>query len=158
VELASPGDDLGTQSSLLISPQIFHDFLLPEYKRLFELYKKNGVLINFHCCGHVEPLLDIFTEIGVDILNPVQATANNLRSVRERTRGKITLCGGISTHRLMLDSVDDIENMVKRTMALLGADGGYICTPDQHMPFEKDKLDALIQTVEEYGKYPINIQ
>jgi hypothetical protein len=28
------------------------------------------VLINFHSCGHIMPLLDTFMALGVDILNP----------------------------------------------------------------------------------------
>jgi len=156
VEMTFMGDDLGAQSSLLLSPATVDEFLLPEYRRIFDLYKSNGVLINFHSCGHVEPLLGMLMELGADIINPVQATANNLQSVREVTQGKMSLCGGISTHLLMISSIEEIVKMTKETLYMLGAKGGYICTPDQHMPFEKEKVDAFIQTVEEYGRYPIS--
>ena len=156
VELAFLGDDLGTQSSLLLSPKIIDEFLLPEYRRIFDLYKQNGVLINFHSCGHIEPLLHMLMELGADIINPVQATANNLRNMREVTQGRMTLCGGISSHLLMEGSIDEIIRTTKQTMYMLGAEGGYICTSDQHMPFEKEKIDAFIHTVEEYGRFPLS--
>lgn len=67
VEMVTMSDDLGTQHGLLLSPTLIHDFLLPEYKRLFDLYKSKGVLVNFHSCGYIEPILDVFMDLGVVI-------------------------------------------------------------------------------------------
>ena len=45
VELVGLSDDLGTQCGLLLSPALISDFLEPEYRRLFALYRPRGVLI-----------------------------------------------------------------------------------------------------------------
>lgn len=156
IELADFGDDLGTQHSLLLSPAIIREFLVPEYQRLISLYKSRGVLINFHSCGHIEPLLDLFIELGVDILNPIQATANDLSTVREKTRGRMALMGGVSSALLMMASPEEIQAETIRVMELLGRDGGYLCCADQYMPFPPENLEALYRTVEQYGKYPLD--
>ena len=153
VEVVSLGDDMGTQYSLLFSREIFDRFLRPEYERLFSFYHDRGVLINFHSCGHIEPLLDTFIELGVDILNPVQATANNLARVIEKTHGKMALQGGISTALLMDGPTEAIRATVRDTIALLGKDSGYFCVPDQVLPFPQEHLDALWDAVREFGRY-----
>ncbi|MBQ4152887.1 MAG: hypothetical protein IJD11_00905, partial [Oscillospiraceae bacterium] len=101
VEMVSMSDDMGTQHSLLFSPQIFNEFFLPEYRRIFDFYKSHGVLIGFHSCGHIEPLLETFIDLGVNVLNPVQATANDLKNVRKITKGRMAVLGGISSGLVM---------------------------------------------------------
>jgi uroporphyrinogen decarboxylase len=150
VEMVNLGDDMGAQCSLLFSKKIFDRFFYPEYKRLFDFYKSKGVMINFHSCGHIEPLLDTFIELGVDILNPVQATANDLKKVFEKTHGKMALCGAISTGLLMDGTPEMIRRTVRETIELLGSDGGYFCTPDQYMPIPPENLAVLRETVYEF--------
>ncbi|MCL2351360.1 MAG: hypothetical protein FWC55_02390 [Firmicutes bacterium] len=156
IELAALGDDLGTQCGPLLGPEIFGEFLLPEYRRLFGFYKSRNILINFHSCGHIEPLLEDFIALGADVLNPVQATANDLRRVREITEGKMALAGGVSTGLIMEGPTERIRRTVKDTIYLLGRNGGYFCQPDQGMPFPRENIEAFYQAVEEYGRYPLN--
>ena len=147
VEAVNMGDDLGTQRSLLLGADLLYEFFVPEYKRLFDLYKKHGVIINFHSCGHIEPVLDMFVELGADVLNPVQATANNLENVRRATQNKIALCGGVSTEIIMKGPAEAIESEVKKAINLLGKNGGYFCAPDQGMPFPEEHINAFYRAV-----------
>lgn len=153
VEMVYLSDDLGTQHSLLLSPAMIREFLLPEYRRLFQFYKERGVLIHFHSCGHIEPLLETFIELGVDILNPVQATANNLEHVIRVTEGKMCIDGAIPTALLMEGPPDKIRQTVRETIGLLGRKGGYFCCPDQSMPVPEENLAALSEAVRQYGGY-----
>lgn len=155
VEMVNMGDDLGTQNSLLIGKETLRDFFVPEYKRLFELYKARNVIINFHSCGHIEPLLDLLLELGVDILNPIQATANDLQQVRRMTDRKMTIQGGVSTSLILHGPVEAIDTAVKEAILLLGQNGGYFCAPDQEMPFAEAHLAAFHEAVKRYGTYPL---
>lgn len=155
IESARLGDDLGTQTGLILSPDIINEFCLPEYKRLFEFYKKHNVVINFHSCGHIEPILGMFMSLGVDILNPIQSTANNLSIVRQKTQGKMSLEGGISTKTLMEGSISEIKYEVRNTIKILGENGGYFCAPDQEMPFPEESYKAYKEALNEYGRYPL---
>ena len=154
VEMAAFSDDLGSQHGLLIGKDTLYEFLVPEYKRLFELYKKHNVLINFHSCGHVEPILDMFIELGVNILNPVQATANNLVKVKEKADFKMSLLGGVSSDIVMKGPVSAIDAAVKNAIRVLGKNGGYFCWPDQDMPTPQEHWDAFYAAREKYAKYP----
>lgn len=154
VEMVELGDDLGTQQSLILSPQIMESFLVPEYRRLFDFYRERNILIGFHTCGHVEPVLEMLIGLGVDVLNPVQATANNLEHVIRKTHGKMALSGGISTGLIIEGPEERIREEVKRVIGILGRDGGYFCGPDQGMPFPERHIEALREAVEEFGRYP----
>jgi len=155
VEIVNCGDDLGTQSGLLLSPKIVAEFLVPEYRRLYDLYKRHGVLINFHSCGHITPLLEVFMGLGINILNPIQATANDLGEVRRITQGRMALQGGISSGLVMDGPVDVIRDEVARRIGQLGREGGYFCAPDQGMPWPPAHIAALEQAVDEFGVYPL---
>jgi len=156
IEVAGLGDDLGTQQSLLMGADVLREFFYPEYKRLFDLYKRHGVIRSFHSCGHVEPVLPMFMELGVDCLNPVQATANNLAKIRAITDGKMALQGGVSTGLVMKGPVSEIEAAVRDAMRLLGKNGGYFCNPDQGMPFPHEHYAAFHDAVARHGKYPLD--
>jgi len=147
VEIVGMGDDLGTQHGLLIGRNLLEEFFVPEYKRLFGLYKKHGVLVNFHSCGHVEPILDMFVGLGVDVLNPVQASANDL----SKFKGRIAVAGGIPTALIMTGTEAEIEAAVRDTIGLFGRNGGYFCAPDQGMPFPEKNIAAFHAAVEKYG-------
>lgn len=156
VEMVGMGDDLGTQRGPLISPELIREFFVPEYRRLFEFYKEEGVLIGFHSCGHVTPILEIFMELGVDVLNPVQASANDLEEMRRRTQGKMALQGGVSSGRIVSGPVEAIRAEVKERLWQLGRNGGYFCGPDQGMPWPEEHIEALHRAVEELGVYPLS--
>jgi len=156
VEMVSMGDDLGTQNGLLLSPEIIHEFLVPEYRRLFELYKQHGVIINFHSCGNITPILDMFIDLGVDILNPIQATANDLGELRRITQGRMALQGGVSSATIVSGPVEAIRKEVARRIWQLGRDGGYFCGPDQGMPWPVEHIQAMNVAVKEFGQYPLN--
>ena len=155
VETVNMSDDLGTQNSLLMGIDLLYEFFVPEYKRLFDLYKKHGVIVNFHSCGHIEPVIGMFMELGVDCLNPVQVTANNIVKVREATMGKIALTGGVSNVIVMNGDEKEIESAVRDTIRLLGKNGGYFCQPDQYMPFSDRSIEVFDEAVAKYGVYPV---
>jgi uroporphyrinogen decarboxylase len=155
VEYVHLGDDLGTQRGPLLGPRIVGEFLVPEYRRLFDLYRGRGVLVGFHSCGDVGSVIDVFLDLGVDVLDPVQATANDLEALRRRTQGRMALEGGVSSRTIYEGPPERIVAEVRRRLWQLGREGGYFCGPDQGLPFPQAHLDALHRAVEEHGRYPL---
>ena len=155
VEFVAPNDDMGAQTGPLLGPDIVDEFLMPEYERLFEVYRKGGVMIRFHSCGNVEWMLERFMKLGVDVLHPVQATANDLTRVREATQGRMALEGGVSTVTIMKGPAEAIEREVRERLWQLGREGGYFCAADQCLPFPEEHIGALRKAVGKYGRYPL---
>jgi len=158
IEFAGLGDDLGTQIGALLGPKVLYEFLVPEYKRLFDLYKEKNIIVGFHSCGNIESVIETFMELGVDVLNPVQATANDLDYIRSITEGKMALQGGVSSAVVMEGPIDRIVGEVRKRMCQLGKNGGYFCCPDQGMPFPKEHIEAVYNAVDIYGRYPLDVR
>ncbi len=147
VEWATLGDDLGSQRGLLFGRRILEEFFAPEYRRLLGFYKQHGVRISFHSCGKIEDALDLFLELGVDVLNPVQASANDLPLVRARTAGRMTLMGAVPSHVVLEGPPERIRAEVAEKIAQLWEGGGYICTPDQGLPFPQEHVRIFNEAV-----------
>jgi uroporphyrinogen decarboxylase len=157
VDLFHLMDDLGGQRSLLMAPDTWRDVYKPELARLVRVLKDAGKLVYFHCCGHVMPLVGDLVEIGIDILNPVQARANDLEALGRQYGGRIAFEGGVDTqHTLMRGSPEDVRREVRlRLRQLAHSRGGLILAPDQTMPFPAANLRALFDEVRGSGVYPL---
>ncbi len=155
VELVSLSDDLGMQTGPLLTPHLVQEFLVPEYRRLFAFHKSHRVLVRFHSCGHVVHLLETFIDLGVDILNPIQATANDLEELRRITQGHLALEGGLNSEVIVAGPPQRIRRLVRRRLWQLGRNGGYFCQADQGMPWSPEHIEAAKEAVAEYGTYPL---
>jgi len=155
VEIVLCSDDLGTQSGPLLGPDVVEEFLVPEYRRLFDLYRSRNVMILFHTCGRIDTVVEPMMRLGVDILNPVQATANDLDAIREKTAGRMCLQGGISSRVVYEGPPERIVREVRKRMWQLGRHGGYFCCPDQGLPYPAEHTAAMHRAIAEYGSYPL---
>lgn len=126
------GSDIGTQNSLYIGPDMFRRLFWPDYKRLCSQAKEYGLKVLYHTCGAVSGIIPDLIEAGVDILDPLQATATNMAPAQLAAafKGKICFHGGISTQRtLPFGTVDEVREETKRVIETLGP-LGYVATPD----------------------------
>ena len=68
------GDDFGTQTSLIMAPELFRSQLKTIYKRIIDQFKakKPDIIPMLHCDGAVSELLNDIHELGFEVFNPVQ--------------------------------------------------------------------------------------
>ncbi|MBN1346332.1 MAG: hypothetical protein JXQ73_26830 [Phycisphaerae bacterium] len=85
VDAVTFGDDYGTQSALLMSPTDWRRFFRPRYQRLFDLVRRAGKDVFFHCCGKIDPLLQDFRDLGAKTIWP-QLPAFDLRNLARQCR------------------------------------------------------------------------
>ncbi len=147
-------EDLGTQRALMMSPQLFREFFLPEYAYIFENVLREGKMVFFHSCGQVEEIARDLADVGITILDPVQSRANDLRQLKAETVGRMALHGAIDTAVLAQGTPADVQAEVVRVMEILKPGGGWVCAPDQSIPgIPKENMVALWQTAREVGRY-----
>ncbi len=131
VDIVKIGDDLGTQQSLLMSPDMYRRVLKPIHADWIEFIKaRTDAKLMFHTDGDVFPLIDDFVEMGIDILNPIQTSAgkmSDLEALRDRYGSQIVFCGAIDTQRILpLGTPAEIRAEVRRVIDILGPGGGYM--------------------------------
>jgi uroporphyrinogen decarboxylase len=162
VDIIKIGDDLGTQESLLMSPEMYRRILKPihaDYIRFIR--ERTPAKVFFHTDGDMFPLIDDFVEMGIDILNPIQTSAgkmSDLKELKARWGDRLTFCGGIDTQRILpTGTPDDVRAEVRRVIGILGPGGGYMVssvhTVMNDVPAEN--VLAMVDAVQEYGVYPI---
>ncbi len=125
-------DDLGTQDSLLFSPEMIHDRVLPLQKRLINHIKTvlPDVKVMFHSDGAIFGLIPDLIDIGVDILNPVQFTAagmNLMRLKKEFGKDLVFWGGGVDTQdTLPHGTPEQVADEVKKNIEILAPGGGFV--------------------------------
>lgn len=162
VDIIKIGDDLGSQSSLMISPKMYRAILKPIHADLISFIKaRTKAKIFFHSDGDVATLIDDFIEIGVDILNPIQTSAgsmSDLFALKKRFGDNIVFCGGIDTQRILpFGTPAEVREEVRRVIEILGPGGGSMIgavhTIMNDVPAEN--VLAMVDAVEEFGRYPL---
>lgn len=125
-------DDLGTQESLLISPDTYRERIKPQHKRMFDFIHKNypEVKVLYHSCGAVFDLIPDFIEIGVDALNPVQISALGMSPKRlvEAYGKDITFWGGgVDTQATLVNATpEQVAKEVESNLDEFTKGAGYI--------------------------------
>lgn len=162
LDIIKIGDDLGTQESLLISPQMYRELLKPIHADFIQFIKeRTDAKVFFHTDGDVFPLIGDFSEIGIDILNPIQTSAGrmaNLKQLKSDYGDKIVFCGGIDTHHILPSGTPgEVAKEVKRVIDILGPGGGYLVSAVHTIMNDvpPENVLAMVDSAVEYGRYPL---
>lgn len=136
-------DDLGTGQSLIFSPSIYEKYFYPLHKKMAELCHRYGALAHLHSHGHIQDLMDMIVDTGIDIINPIgPSDHNDLEYFKKRWGDKICLHGGIST-RIMDMTEDEIREHTDHVLEI-GLPGGRFIPRTESgippMPYEKMKF------------------
>ncbi len=76
IEYQWVGDDWGLQTAPFLPPRMMEESIVPRFKKIIDFIKsKTDAKVIYHSCGITYDLLPYFLEMGVDIIQPVQANA-----------------------------------------------------------------------------------
>ncbi len=158
VDIIKIGDDLGTQENLLISPDMYREFLKPCHRRLIEAIRRHSsAKVFFHTDGDVFSLIEDFIEIGVDVLNPIQTSAgrmSDLPALKKQFGDRIVFCGAVDTqHVLPHGTTADVQAETRRVCSILGEGGGYMVASVHTIMNEvpPENILAMVDAVQEMG-------
>jgi uroporphyrinogen decarboxylase len=152
------GEDLGSQTSTLISPEDWRIRFKPRHRRMIEKLRKekHDLIVIMHSDGAVAPLIDDFIEIGVDVYNPVQPNVpgSDPQELKDRYGEKICFFGGIDQQALLPSGdLKKIRADIQERIAILGKDKGYLLAPAHILQpdVSPETIEAVIQAVFETG-------
>ena len=129
-------DDIASQDNLLISPDMYEQFIQPFHQKLIDIAGEYGKPVMMHCCGAVYPLIPRLIDMGLRILNPIQPKARNMNpeKLNEEFGGQIAFHGGIDVQQFMQQaSPQQVREKVEYVSNLLGSNGGYILSGSHHL-------------------------
>lgn len=129
-------DDVATQNSLMVSKKMWRDYIRPCHARIIEVARRYGKPVMYHCDGALYPLLPEMIDMGIDVLNPVQADAKGMdpATLKAEFGERISFHGGIDIIKtLPRGTVDDVRHEVSERIRVLGERGGYIMASSHHI-------------------------
>ena len=134
------GDDAGTQANMMMSPALWREIIKPGLKQIFDTIRAQNMIVAFHSCGAVRPIIGDLVDIGMDVLNPIQSTCPGMEALelKKEYGDKIAFMGGVDTQGLLPKGTS--EEVYKATITLIEGmttdGGGYILAASHTVPPE----------------------
>lgn len=143
--------DIGTQRSLMISPEQFRRYIKPLFRDVFGAVKAGGAHVVLSSDGCLLEIIDDLVECGVDMHDP-QLRANTLAGIARAYKGK--MCVNLDLDRQMFPfcSPGDIREQVRRAVGTLAEpEGGLMimaAVSGHDVPLRN--IAAICESLEEY--------
>lgn len=130
-------EDIAMQKSLFVSKALFREFFDAPHRTLFSEIKKRfpNVKVFYHSCGAVSEMIPDILDWGVDVLNPLQGTAEgmDLQKIKRQYGKDVVFHGGIDIQKTMIGTAEDVRREVRERIDVLADGGGYILAPTNHI-------------------------
>lgn len=152
IDIFQMADDLASQSSLLISVDMYKEMIKPFHIELIQYAQQfTKAKIFYHSCGAIEPLIDELIDNGVSILNPVQVSAEGMDTayLKKRYGKHLTFWGGIDTLEVLCHgTTDQVRDEVKKRIHDLAVNGGYVLGPVHNIQSDvpPENVEMMYQT------------
>ncbi len=138
------------QHTIMMSEELYRTWLLPRLKRIISAAKaiKPDILIIYHSCGFVEPMIPYLIEAGVDILNPIQPESMNFAEIKRKFGDKISFHGTIGTQTTMpFGTPEEVREAVFKNLRIAGENGGLLVAPT-HMLEPEVPVENIVAYIE----------
>ena len=147
-------DDFGTQTSSFLSPQMFEEFIVPAYQKVYGYFKENGCIIVHHSDTYIANLVPSLIKMGIDIHQGTIHT-NNVPELVKKYGGQISFMGGLDSS--IVDVIDwsheKITAEIEKICSQIPPKYFIPCTsmggPDCSYP---GVYDAVCEEIEKYNK------
>jgi len=146
-------DDWGCQRGLLMNPDDWRKFYKPSYETMFRRARDRGVHVWMHLCGNIIAILPDLIDIGLNVLNPVQPQAMDVRYLSREFGGKVCFFGGVDVQGTLIHGTPtDVKKEVHELVRLFGGfNGGYIGSTS-HTIMPETPLNNVIALYEAFAE------
>ncbi len=147
IQVTTSGDDFGTQSAPLLSPECFREMVVPWYRQRISQTKSLTDADYFHhTCGSVYRLLDDICGMGVDILNPIQPGAADMEPERLKNGygSRLIFWGGMDEQFLLTKGTEaEVFDEVRRTAGILSCGSRFVAAPSHNIQVDVPPLNVV---------------
>ena len=152
VDMVWTGDDVGTQRGMLLSPDIWRQFLKPRMSHFIRALKEINpeVKVAYHSDGDIRQIIPELIEIGLDVLNPVQPACMDPAKLKEEYGDRLCFWGSIDEqHTLPYGSPRDVKNEVIKRLETIGKNGGLIIGPAHRVQLDTplENFWTMVKTI-----------
>ena len=149
------GDDIAFRTASYVSPRVFRELFLPNYRHVVEQITKPWI---FHSDGNLMPILDDLLDLGMNGLHPIEPGAMDLAMLKRRYGRRLCLCGHINVDTLSRGTPQEVDQLVKDAIEVAAPGGGYIAGSSNSIAFycQPENVRAMQRAIRKYGCYPMH--
>lgn len=148
------GDDVAGQNSMIISPEMWRELIKKPLRDLFDIGKRAGLYVAYHCCGALRPIIPDLIEMGLDVLNPVQCLCPDMEplDLKREFGDQLAFMGGLDTQELMpRGTTADVHRETRRLIDGMTSDGGGFILAATHTLPPETPLENIFALYEALG-------
>jgi uroporphyrinogen decarboxylase len=159
IEIIVVGDDIATNSGLLMSPDMYREFVLPYFRNLIRNLKSMDLLVIKHSDGDLRAVLADLVDTGIDCIDPIDPLGHmDMAAVKAEFGDRIALKGNIDCVSTLVDK--DVSDVVAETRQCIldgGRNGGLVISSSNsiHSGINPRNYKAFLDAVKTYGNYPV---
>jgi len=148
------GDDVATIKDLFISPKAYKELLAPFHAQLAKTALENGAIVEMHCCGKCDALVEQWVEMGITAWQPAQPV-NDLLGIKEKYAGKFVINGAWDTKGpggMSGASEEVVRQSVRDTIDTYAPGGGFVFWDGALTGGDFQKFEWTADEAKKYGK------
>lgn len=126
------GDDIGMQHSIMMSEELYCTWLKPRLAKVIKAARNINpdIIVFYHSCGFVTPMIPHLIDAGIDVLNPVQPECMDFAEIHSMFGDRLSFHGTIGTQTTMpFGTPDDVRREVFKNLEIAGDRGGLFVGP-----------------------------
>jgi hypothetical protein len=134
LDFGSWWEDMAYRGGPLISPEMFHRFLVPRYKKITNRLRDYGITYHYlDCDGDITMLIKGWEEAGINVMFPVEVHAgSDPVKIRKEFGQGVRMMGGVDKMKL-IEGKASIDAEIAKLKPLV-AEGGFIPHVDHRVP------------------------
>lgn len=159
IDMVFTADDIGHQDGLLLSLDMWEEFIKPYHVRINDMIHNMGAKVIYHTDGAISEAVPGLMDMGIDVLQALQFSAANMDPRDPKDKHGETLCfeGGMCVQKILpYGSIDEVREECRRLISILGKNGGYLCGPSHFIQAGTPAENIAAYFDEAIGFYPIS--
>lgn len=162
IEVIVLGDDIANNNSLLMSPQMYREMVLPHFTKLVQHAKKLGMKVIKHSDGDLNAIVEDLIGAGIDCLDPIDKRGHmNMRELKKQYGTQIAFKGNVDCVETLVDKpLSAVRKETAQALLEGGQGGGLIISSSNsiHTGINAENWRYFLEIRKELGKYPLDIE
>lgn len=120
------GDDMGFETSTVVSPHFLRQHVLPWHKKAATLAHQHGLLYLLHACGNVEGIMsDLIDDVGIDAKHSFEDAVTPVGEFKRKYGQRIAVLGGVDVDALCRLPEEELRRYVRGVIEACAPGGRF---------------------------------
>jgi len=160
-DIIHTGDDMADNRGPFVSPKHFKELVYPKFKKIVSNFKDTGAYYIKHTDGNIWSIIDMLVDSGIDMLDPIDPVAGmDIGKVKRKYGNKIGIKGNVDCAGVLQNGrPEEVIRATKDCIKIASHGGRHILSSSNsiHSGVPPQNFIAMVQTVHEFGKYPLTL-